>query len=58
MSTLHLFAHMDKNLVKKGDRVIAYTTPIGTIGNGNTTTSSNKMYAHLHHEISDDRSTE
>lgn len=38
--------------------MIAYTTPIGTIGNGNSATSSNNMYAHLHHEISDDKTIE
>lgn len=45
---LHLFAHCDKNLVKKGDKVVAYTTPIGTIGTGN-----GQYYAHLHYSESE-----
>ncbi len=43
----HLFAHMDRNFVKKGDRVIKYVTPIGTIGTGN-----GQYYAHLHFSLS------
>lgn len=48
MSRLHLFAHMDKNLVKKGDKVIKNVTPIGTVGNGN-----GQFFAHLHFSISE-----
>lgn len=48
MSKIHLYAHMDKNLVKKGDNVIKYVTPIGTIGTGN-----GQWYAHLHFSISE-----
>jgi len=44
----HLFAHNDKNLVKKGDKVIKYKTKIGTIGTGN-----GAYYAHLHHSVSE-----
>jgi len=47
MNKYHLFAHMDKNYVKKGDKVVKYTTPIGTIGTGN-----GQYYAHLHFSIS------
>jgi len=43
----HLFAHMDRNFVKKGDRVIQYVTPIGTIGTGN-----GQYFAHLHFSLS------
>lgn len=49
----HLFSHMDRNLVRKGDKVVKYITPIGTIGDGNSKTSSNNMYAHLHFSISE-----
>ncbi len=45
----HLFAHMDRNLVKKGDRVAKYKTPIGTVGDGN----GQYKYAHLHFSISE-----
>lgn len=45
---IHLFAHMDRNLVRKGDRVIKHVTPIGTIGTGN-----GQYYAHLHFSISE-----
>lgn len=45
---IHLFGHMDKNFVKKGDRVIKYVTPIGTVGDGN-----GQYYAHLHYSESD-----
>jgi hypothetical protein len=48
MSKYHLFGHMDRNLVKKGDKVIKNTTPIGTIGDGN-----GQYYAHLHFSISE-----
>lgn len=44
----HLFAHMDKNLVRKGDKIIKYVTPIGTIGDGN-----GQYYSHLHFSISE-----
>jgi hypothetical protein len=44
----HLYGHMDRNLVRKGDRVIRHTTPIGTIGDGN-----GQYYAHLHFSISE-----
>lgn len=56
MPKYHLFGHMDRNFVKKGDVVKAYKTPLGTIGNANSATSPNNMYAHLHHEISSSRS--
>ena len=39
---------MDRNFVKKGDRVVRHTTPIGTIGTGN-----GQYYAHLHFSISE-----
>jgi len=48
MKNLHLFAHMDKNFVKKGDKVVKYATPIGTVGTGN-----GQWYAHLHFSISE-----
>lgn len=44
----HLFAHMDKNLVRKGDKVKKYVTPIGTVGDGN-----GQYWAHLHFSISE-----
>ena len=47
MAKLHLFAHMDKNLVRKGDKVKKNETPIGTLGDGN-----GQYYAHLHFSIS------
>lgn len=40
---------MDKNLVRKGDRVVKYVTPVGTVGTGN-----GQYYAHLHFSISKD----
>lgn len=43
----HLFAHMDRNQVRKGDKVVKYTTILGTIGNGN-----GQYWAHLHFSIS------
>jgi hypothetical protein len=48
MAKIHLYAHMDRNLVKKGDRVKKYTTPIGTVGTGN-----GQYFAHLHASISE-----
>lgn len=48
MVKYHLFAHMDKNFVKKGDKVKKYETKIGTIGKGN----GNNYFAHLHFSIS------
>ena len=48
MARLHLYGHMDKNFIKKGDMVIKHVTPIGTIGDGN-----GQYYAHLHFSISE-----
>lgn len=48
MAKYHLFAHMDRNTVRKGDKVIKYVTPIGTVGTGN-----GQYYAHLHFSISE-----
>lgn len=48
MAKIHLFGHMDRNLVKKGDKVQQYVTPIGTVGTGN-----GQWYAHLHFSISE-----
>jgi len=48
MSKIHLFGHMDRNFVRKGDKVIAYVTPIGTVGTGN-----GQYPAHLHFSISE-----
>ena len=48
MARIHLFGHMDKNFVKKGDRVVKHVTPIGTVGTGN-----GQWYAHLHFSISE-----
>lgn len=45
---------MDKNLVKLGDKVEKYKTPIGTIGKGN----GNNYYAHLHFSISQGLTTD
>lgn len=39
---------MDKNFVRKGDKVYKEVTPIGTIGDGN-----GQWYAHLHFSISE-----
>ncbi len=50
----HLFAHMDLNKVRLGDKVEKYKTPIGTIGKGN----GNNYYAHLHFSISDGLTTD
>lgn len=47
MKTLHLFGHMDRNLVKVGDKVIKHVTPVGTIGTGN-----GQYFAHLHFSLS------
>lgn len=52
MKKLHLFAHMDKNFVKKGDKVLKYVTPIGTLGTGN-----GQYPAHLHFSISEGLTT-
>ena len=46
---LHLFAHNNRNLVKVGDKVEQYKTPIGTFG-----TAGGAYYAHLHFSISKD----
>lgn len=48
LKKLHLFGHMDRNFVRKGDKVIQYVTPIGTLGDGN-----GQYYAHLHFSISE-----
>jgi len=48
MKKYHLFGHMDRNFVRKGNRVIKYVTPIGTVGTGN-----GQYYAHLHFSISE-----
>jgi hypothetical protein len=48
MKRIHLYAHMDKNFVKVGTKVIKNVTPIGTIGTGN-----GQYYAHLHFSISE-----
>ena len=48
MAKYHLFAHMDKNFVRKGNKVIKNVTPIGTVGTGN-----GQWYAHLHFSISE-----
>lgn len=48
MAKLHLYAHMDKNFVKVGNKVVKYVTPIGTVGTGN-----GQYYAHLHFSISE-----
>ena len=47
MKNYHLFAHMDRNFVRKGDIVVKHVTPIGTIGDGN-----GQYLAHLHFSIS------
>lgn len=48
MAKIHLYGHMDRNLVRKGDRVVKYVTPIGTVGTGN-----GQYYAHLHFSVSE-----
>lgn len=48
MARIHLYGHMDKNFVRKGDKVIKHITPIGTIGDGN-----GQYFAHLHFSISE-----
>lgn len=48
MAKIHLFAHMDKNYVKKGDKVEKYKTVLGTVGDGN-----GQYFAHLHFSISE-----
>ena len=50
MKIYELHAHMDKNFVKKGDKVKAYETVIGTIGKGN----GNNYPAHDHLSFSHD----
>ena len=47
MAKIHLYGHMDKNYVRKGNKVIKYVTPIGSVGTGN-----GQYYAHLHFSIS------
>ena len=54
MAKIHVLAHMDKNFVRKGDKINAFKTLIGSMGNGNSATSANKMKAHLHYSISED----
>jgi len=49
MNKYHLFAHMDRNKVRVGDKVTKYKTLIGTVGKGNT----NNFAAHLHFSISE-----
>ena len=44
----HLYAHNTANFVKKGDKVVQYVTPIGSIG-----TANGEYYAHLHFSISE-----
>lgn len=39
---------MDRNFVRKGDKVVKYVTPIGSIGTGN-----GQYWAHLHFSISE-----
>lgn len=46
----HLFAHMEKTLVKFGDNVSA-GTQIGTIGNSGTVSSTSGDGSHLHYEV-------
>lgn len=48
MAKIHLYAHMDINYVKVGDKVVKYGTPIGTVGTGN-----GQYPAHLHYSISE-----
>lgn len=48
MARYHLFGHMDRNYVRKGDKVIQYVTPIGSVGTGN-----GQYPAHLHFSISE-----
>lgn len=43
MKNIWLMGHMDRNFVRKGNKVVQYVTPIGTIGTGN-----GQWYAHLH----------
>lgn len=45
---LHLFSHNRKNLVKVGDIVRKYETPVGTIGKAN-----GQYWAHLHFSVSE-----
>jgi len=48
MARYHLYAHMDKNFVKKGNVVVKNVTMIGTVGTGN-----GQWPAHLHFSVSD-----
>lgn len=48
MAKLHLFAHMDRNKVRKGDKVKKFETILGTVGDGN-----GQYSAHLHYSISE-----
>lgn len=48
MNRLHLFAHMDRNYVRVGQKVTKNVTPIGSIGTGN-----GQYMAHLHFSISE-----
>jgi len=43
MKNIWLMGHMDKNFVRKGNKVVQYVTPIGTVGTGN-----GQWWAHLH----------
>ena len=54
MTKIHLHSHMAYNFVRVGDKVEKYKTKIGTIGNANSSTSWNNMYAHDHLSISID----
>ena len=49
---IHLYAHMSQNFVRKGDKVIQYVTPIGSVGTGN-----GQYPAHLHFSISEGLTT-
>lgn len=51
MAKYYRFGHMARNHVRAGD-VVKKGDLIGTVGNGNSTTSWNRMTAHLHMDIS------